>query len=260
VTFDGPVVEAPVDLLGAPVVRLRLAEPYRGLVVARLCDVWPDGRSTRISYAVRHCGTPDGGADGPDVDLLLDDTGYSVLPGHRLRLALSTTYWPMVWPEARPSTLRIDAAASWLSLPVRPPDPADASMASLGDPWRPPREADIVAPPSFRRETAARADGAVVVRNDVDSGVIRVRSTGVALRAEAHDEASILEDRPLSARMAAQRSVELRYAAAHVRVTGRLALTADGETWHLVGSLAAEEDGVVFWERPIEADVARSIP
>jgi hypothetical protein len=42
--------------------------------------------------------------------------GYQVAAGHRLRLALSTTYWPFVWPSPEAATLEITAAS--LDLPV----------------------------------------------------------------------------------------------------------------------------------------------
>ena len=32
------------------------------------------------------------------------------LPGHRIRVALSTDYWPMVWPSPEPVTVTVDPA------------------------------------------------------------------------------------------------------------------------------------------------------
>ena len=45
--------EAALDIVGAPVVRLKLAaDRPRAMVAVRLCDVQPDGASTRITYGV----------------------------------------------------------------------------------------------------------------------------------------------------------------------------------------------------------------
>jgi predicted acyl esterase len=52
-TFETPPLEAPIEILGAPVVTLDVASdrPIASLVV-RLCDVHPSGESLRVSYGV----------------------------------------------------------------------------------------------------------------------------------------------------------------------------------------------------------------
>ena len=53
VCFDSAPLDAPLDIVGAPVVRLTLSadRPQRN-GRGRLCDVQPDGASTRITYGV----------------------------------------------------------------------------------------------------------------------------------------------------------------------------------------------------------------
>ena len=51
--FDSAPLDAPLDIVGAPVIRLSLsADRPRAMVAVRLCDVQPDGASTRITYGV----------------------------------------------------------------------------------------------------------------------------------------------------------------------------------------------------------------
>ena len=51
--FDGDILDAALDIVGAPVVRLKLsADRPSAMVAVRLCDIQPDGASTRISYGV----------------------------------------------------------------------------------------------------------------------------------------------------------------------------------------------------------------
>ena len=124
--FDGEAVEAPLELLGAARLRLRLASDRPlGFVVARLCDVAPDGRSVRIAHGMLNL-CHRGGAAAPapmvpgevvEVDLVLDQMAYRLAPGHRLRLALSTSYWPFVWPSPEVATLTVSGGA--LALPLR---------------------------------------------------------------------------------------------------------------------------------------------
>ncbi len=38
--------------------------------------------------------------------------------GHRLRIAVSTSYWPMVWPSPKPARVTVDPSGSSLELPL----------------------------------------------------------------------------------------------------------------------------------------------
>ena len=50
----------------------------------------------------------------------------AIPPGHRLRLALSTSYWPLAWPPPQPVQLTVYPAGSALVLPLRP-DPGSTN-------------------------------------------------------------------------------------------------------------------------------------
>ncbi len=129
VVFDTEPLEEAVEILGAPLVRLevRSDRPVAQLI-ARLCSVDPEGRSTRVTYAVLNLTHRDSHADPtplePDrsytVTLQLNEVAQQFPIGHRIRLALSTSYWPLVWPSPEPVTLQLDCSQATLTLPVRP--------------------------------------------------------------------------------------------------------------------------------------------
>jgi hypothetical protein len=54
--------------------------------------------------------------------------------GHRLRLSLSTSYWPLAWPPPKPVQLTIFPGRSSLRLPVRPPRESDSDLRPFGPP------------------------------------------------------------------------------------------------------------------------------
>jgi hypothetical protein len=58
----------------------------------------------------------------------LNDIAHSFPAGHRIRVAISMAYWPIVWPAPEPVTLGIYTGASALELPVRPPRTEDAEL------------------------------------------------------------------------------------------------------------------------------------
>ncbi len=136
VCFDGDVLAADLTLMGRAEVRLRLAaDTPKGHLIARLCDVAPDGSSVRIAHGMLNLCHRDSMAapsvmvpgQGYEVMLRLDQMAYRVAAGHRLRLVLATTYWPFVWPSDAPVTLTLSQGA--LTLPV---------VEHALTPWAPP--------------------------------------------------------------------------------------------------------------------------
>jgi uncharacterized protein len=150
VCFDGPVLVEPLTLAGAPVLRVRLTpDQPRAHLVARLCDVAPDGTSLRISHGMLNLShRADPAAPEPlavgeaiEVAIPLDHLAHRLAIGHRLRLALSTSYWPFLWPQPVKTTLTLHFGT--LDLPV---------LTDAPD-WAPPPPEPLPAP----RQTVARA-------------------------------------------------------------------------------------------------------
>jgi putative CocE/NonD family hydrolase len=137
-----PLAE-PLEILGEPVVSLTLASdrPF-GFVAARLNDVAPDGASTRVTYGVLNLAhskdharvLPLEPGKTRTFDVPLEAVAHAFPAGHRLAIAVSNAYWPLIWPSPAPATLTIMAGSSRLVLPVRPADPADERLASFEEP------------------------------------------------------------------------------------------------------------------------------
>jgi putative CocE/NonD family hydrolase len=134
--FDGEVLTERIEIVGVPVVDLEFAvnRPV-AMVGVRLCDVAPDGRATRISYGLLNL-THRAGHDRPEalvpgeryrVSVVLNAMAQALSPGHHLRLAFSTSYWPLAWPPPEPVQLTVFPGSSALVLPLRP-DPGAAEL------------------------------------------------------------------------------------------------------------------------------------
>jgi putative CocE/NonD family hydrolase len=141
--FDTEPIEERMEILGAPEVRV-VVESNRpaAFLVARLCDVAPDGSSTRVSYGVLNL-THGAGHEtyrpltpGRPVEatVRLNDAAHAFPAGHRIRLALSNALWPLLWPSPEPVRLAVHTGKATFTLPVRPPDPADAGLRPLDPP------------------------------------------------------------------------------------------------------------------------------
>ena len=120
------------------VVAIEVDAPVATLSV-RLSDVAPDGTSALVSAGVlnlthrRSHAAPEPLSPGAveEVRVPLRTAGYRWSPGHRLRVALASSLWPVLWPSPYAATLQVhrgQGTPSRLELPVIPPAGADGDL------------------------------------------------------------------------------------------------------------------------------------
>ncbi|WP_459649708.1 CocE/NonD family hydrolase [Kitasatospora sp. Ki12] len=263
VCFDSQPLPEPVEVLGAPTVRLRLRLSEGGsaaLVAVRLCAVGPDGTSELVTRGVLV-------ADGPDAEVELAACARTVPTGHRLRLAFSSVYWPWVWPPADPSGYALDPSRSVLSLPVRHLA-ADVGAAPVAlDPPELPEPLDVhltepltarpehltvhdIGRHEWRTELSPATDG---TRTHPD-GLVRDEHTVTAYR--------VLTDAPLSAQARTDHTVRLERPDIGWDVTlqTRAQLRCDAGHFLSIVQLRALEAGSVVFSREWQHRVPRKNP
>ena len=110
-----------------------------------------------------------------------------VLEGRRLRLALATRWWPMVWPEPEPATLTLTEAR--LLLPARPPRAEDAALPPFPPPeGAAPHRARVLRPGGFgRRVSQDQVAGRHVWERVADGGEVLHEDTGLVLTSRCED-------------------------------------------------------------------------
>jgi hypothetical protein len=141
--FESGFLDEDLEILGAPTVELELSsnEPV-AMVAVRLSDVQPDDKATRITYGLLNL-THRNGHENPQplepgrryrITLQLNGVAQRFPRGHRLRLSISTSYWPLAWPPPKPVQLTIYSGTSSLALPVRLPRANDKKLRPFADP------------------------------------------------------------------------------------------------------------------------------
>jgi putative CocE/NonD family hydrolase len=137
-TFTSDPLEAPLEILGAPIAELAVAADRPvAMIAVRLSDVQPDDKATRVTYGVLNLTHRDGHANPTPLEpgkryrvrVQLNDVAQSFPQGHRLRISISTSYFPLAWPPPEPVRLTIFAGASELVLPQRPHREESVSFA-----------------------------------------------------------------------------------------------------------------------------------
>ncbi len=268
--FDTEPLGERLEVLGAPVLELEVASDRPvAFVVARLSDVAPDGAATRASYGVLNLTHRDGHeAPAPlvpgrryRVRLPLRDVAQAFPPGHRVRLALSTAYWPIVWPAPEPVTLTVFTGPSTLELPVRPPDPADAALPPLPPAEAPPPlRATVLEPGRTERRIHHDVVGGTV-RQDVvqDGGLVRLDDIDLTVQTVVTERYEIRPDDPLSARAEVASTVRMRRGDWRVETRTRTLLTATRDAFHVQATLDADESDAPVFSRSWNTVVPRDL-
>ncbi|HET7881051.1 MAG TPA: CocE/NonD family hydrolase [Acetobacteraceae bacterium] len=244
VVFNTEPLANRLEILGAPVVTLELAadRPVANLIV-RLCDLRPDGTSLRVSYGVLNLTHRDGHEVPRPLEpgrryrvrIQLNDAGSVFPAGHRIRLALSTSYWPMIWPP--PETATVTMFGGRLDLPVRRAQPADDRLPAFKGPE--------TAPPE---PTTRLADGTV-----------RIDRLGLELKTRSSFDSHIDPDDSLSAAMEMRQTQTVARDGWRVRIETTMRLTATRDGFQLRASLRAYEADVEVCRRDWDARVPRKL-
>jgi len=243
--FETTPLDAPIEILGAPVVTLDVASdrPIANLVV-RLCDVHPSGESLRVSYGVLNL-THREGHEQPAllaigeryrVRIQLNDAGSVFPAGHKVRLAISTAYWPMIWPS--PETPTVQIFAGILDLPQRPPNAADAELSLFLEP-----------------ETASPDKPTIIRREGVR--VERIDRIGLELGTQYETEYHVEENDPLSAVAELHQTQTLSRNEWQIRVETRMRLSSTRDIFLLQGSLRAFEGANEVCRRDWDQSIPR---
>ncbi|MCW2903915.1 MAG: transporter ATP-binding protein [Streptosporangiaceae bacterium] len=115
--FDTSPLTAPLQVTGAPKVRLRITADPEATLFAKIYDVGPGGQATPARRLAAPLRVEKAGA-GREVDVRLPALDYRFAAGHRVRVVLATTDMGFAAP-AQPATYKV-AAVSGLTMPTVP--------------------------------------------------------------------------------------------------------------------------------------------
>ena len=244
--FETPPLDRPLEILGAAVVTLDVtSDRPMAILVVRLCDVQPSGESLRVSYGVLNLAHRDGHekpalltiGERYRIRIQLNDTGSVFPAGHRVRLALSTAYWPMIWPSPEMATLRI--LGGTLDLPVRPPRATDALLPPLPGPESAPPEK-----PTMSRQGKMHLE--------------HIDRLGLTLGTAGESRYHLDEGDPLSATAELRRTLTMARDAWQVRIETEMRLSCTRDAFLLQADLRAWEGAREVchrtWDRAIPRD------
>lgn len=273
-TFDSERLHERVEILGAPVVHLRLRsdKPVANVIV-RLCDVSPHGSSLRVSYGILNLTHRDGHAaprplvpgEACDVTVKLNDIAHAFPAGHRIRVAVSTAYWPIVWPAPSRACLSVSAGKSRLELPVRPPLETDSGLRQ----FEAPETASSASMKRIRHHEFRRRLEVDLTTNRYhyelngnefsDASLVHFEDIDLRVGYTINKLFEICENDPLSALETIEQRATLARGEWRVTVRLLMTLTATADAFLLKGTLDAEEGTVPFATRDWDVSIPRRL-
>ncbi|WP_395571868.1 CocE/NonD family hydrolase [Streptomyces sp. BK79] len=269
--FETAPLDERVEILGSPTLDLDLSvdEPV-AMVAARLSDVSPDGAATRVTYGLLNLTRLDS-AEQPEplvpgrryrATVHLNGVAQSFPPGHRIRLSLSSSYWPLAWPPPKPAMLSVHEGSSSLTLPVRPPEKADdAQAAPFGEPeGTPPIATTTLAPPEERWDVKRDLVNYHAELETVkDRGTVRFEEIGLDVGRRAYERYASVADDFTSVSGESTWTMGFRRDDWDVRVVTHTRLTCDEDRFFVDATLDGYESGRRVFSRTWNETVPRDL-
>jgi len=269
--FDSAPLSERIEILGFPAVELDLAvdQPV-ALVAVRLDEVHPGGTSRRMTYGVLNLThrdshehpTPLEPGKRYRVRVELKNSGFALKAGSRIRVALSTSYWPLVWPSPRPVTLTLWSGSSTLILPVRTARPAAPTPRPFGTAFVAPNsgltvlKANVTPTKSFSWDVGTAT---LTTRSRDGGGVRRFDAIGTIVSGEWQEISSIRDDDPTSAHLSSRQSHEFRRGDWQVRIETTIEVSITAENYILKGTVNTFHHDKPFFTRSWNETIPREL-
>jgi putative CocE/NonD family hydrolase len=261
ITFTGDPLPDALEITGSPeaTVYVALDEGADTNIVVKLCEVAADGHSALITTgwakASRRPGRDQAAsstAEPLEFRVPLWATSYVVQAGHRLRVSLSCSDFPRIWPTRSNPRIRLATGGptpSAVRLPVVPPSQMPVPDLPVPDPNVKRTPLDIEAVPRWQIVRDMATD-TVVVSTGIRSAI---QSTGRDGRFEIDrvGRASVSAAKPDGAFVEGEATIRLLTPqGSSVTVQSRLRITQDGQDF----GASVNVDGQMIFNRQWASD------
>ncbi len=268
-SYDSRPLDEPKAILGFPKAFLSVSTTARlANWFARLSDVAPDGTSTMVtggglSGAQRQSASNPADLEPDRVYTLqvpLHFTSWIFPRGHRVRIAVSNSLWPMIWPTPYPmkTTLSLGGSAEQASRLILPTVPIKSPLATPK--FQPPTPPDSV--PGVR--TGGRS-GSWVAQRDISKRSSKVELNGNDWTDfpwgrevdQEHITYRVQDDNPESASFEGKGTTTVRLSNRMLIWKTQIELASDATQFHYRCTRVLIENGKQLRKKAWSADIPR---
>jgi putative CocE/NonD family hydrolase len=265
--FDSEPLGEALALVGQPAVELKLrSDKPQAMIAVRISDVLPDGAATRVSYGLLNLShreshehpKPLVPGESVRVRLALTEAAHLFAKGHRIRLAISTSYWPMAAPAPEMATLDIRADASYLDLPVLSRRRIVAYRGFKGVEKATPMKRTIFDPGAEIRTVERDISRATtIVRNSRNDGASRIDDIGTVIKYSKVKEFHIVDDDPCSAKTIFSASAANSRDDWNAKLDTSIVMTCDRNDFHFDSKVVAYDGDEIIFARDFKHKIKR---
>jgi uncharacterized protein len=265
--FDSSPLDSDIEILGYPIAKIRVASnvPVAKLTV-RMTDVTPENKSWLVSYGLLNLTHRDShehpSALKPgefyDVEMKMFMVAHRFKRGHRIRIGLCESLWPLVWPSPQIATLTFELGTSSIVLPVRP---VPKNEVPFPIPALPPAAQPFAGLVGARPEdTAQRSpEGRLTIKRETPENSYVVAEVGTTLIRGGSELNEITEGDPNSCVWRQETVGGFRRGDWDCRTVARYELSSTPDAFLLKESLKLTKGGEVFFEQETVSKIDRDL-
>ena len=265
--FDGAPLNEAFDILGRPALTISLSSSApTGHLIARLCDVAPDGSSELVSIGVINLCHRNGNVSPAampinkvqKIEVPLDYTAHRFVPNHRLRVALSTAYWPLIWPAVDNPALSLSGGASVLTLPQK--KMVESEKVLVDPPTAPPKPnmTENRASKSQRHVHRDLANGKTIVEIVDDLGEQIYDDHGLSTSATKSERYEIEDGDTLSAQAHISWNFKYQRGKWLAETKTETQMSCDQDNYFIAAKVSAFKGGKLIFEKSFDRKILRT--
>jgi putative CocE/NonD family hydrolase len=265
--FDSAPLKKPLTVVGRSFVRLRLAsDKPQAQIAVRLNVVHPNGAVERITYGLLNLAhreshekpTPLKPGQFYDVTVELNEIAQTIPVGYRLRVAVSTSYWPIAWPSPEAATVTIDPSKSSIEIPQLTSEKGLAKVKFAPAEKSPPAPITIKESGGESRQIILDIErqrvNFVIKRND---GAYVIDEIGTEISLTKLKDFAVSRDGREPPRSLVATTVHYKRGDWNARTETELVMTSDKTHFHMEGRVNAFESGKPFIAREFKRSFRR---
>ncbi len=269
VCFDSEPLAINLDILGQPFIELEISSDKPvAFLVGRLCEVAPDGTSSLVSYRPFNLTHRDSHEEPAPLEpgkryrvrFPLNHASRRLSRNNRLRLALSTTYWPMIWPAPETATVTLHLSECHLELPVRHSLSDERPDCGVDAPRSfPTALTEELGAPVCNKTTGTDDSGRTYQETFDDFGHVKSLRTGLETHSSVRQRFSIHPQDPSSAEVEAHWTQVLKRGDWDIHTETYHRMTSDATHFRIQAGIRAYEGDVLVHEQQWDEKVARDL-
>ncbi len=269
-TFDSETLDKDIEICGHPIVNLTLSvnKPVAKVSV-RLNEIQPDGSSWHVTAGYLNLTHRYGHAQPQalvpgevyEVEVPLNMVAYRLKKGHKIRVSISESYWPMIWPSPEAVEMTLRTGVSQLTLPERPPGSKELEDLTFTDPVPVDRSAITPTVPGDYKQEISGPDekGQFQVRTLSDSGGLLINEIGTEMRMRYDWISTIEKLDPNSASWSGYFSIALKRDDWDIKTISNFELTSDEINFHITTDLVVHEKNSIIFSKEWNDNIVRDL-